>query len=512
MHRPWSLSLGALLILIPLSQKPAVQACRIPVEGEVDGVMLETLKRRIEMALQREVEVIFFEINSYGGRIDWAETIAHAIDTTTGARKVAYIPNKAISAGAFIALSCDEIVMEPRATMGDCQPVILSFQGPPKPAGEKAESAFRKKMATYAADERRDYPVALTRAMVSPQIEVLRVPGADGLPHEFVERDDLYSWSEARLRELQIFDRTDPGQDLGGKRHFSAIVDGEERDLTVISREGEILTVNGEEALDYGFARFVAEDFDEVAALYGVDPREVTVLPVLWWEGFIKVLNSMPAKALLVVLGLLGIFLELKTPGLSVPGVLGVVCFVLVFYASHLAGLAQWIEIIMFGVGIILIALEVFIIPGFGVAGIAGIILAVSSLVLAFVSFSPIQAPQTMFPWLELRQAVTWISGAIGAFVVSLVILARYLPKTPILGRIIHSTSLTAEEGYATQVKRGDLLLGRKGVSRTVLRPAGKIEVEGKTYDAAAQGDFIEVGEQVTIISTSGNRIIVRKA
>ena len=514
---PWFLSAGITLLVIPFlaatfAPPENLRAFRVPVEGEVDGVMLETIRRRIDIALDNNAEIIFFEIDSYGGRVDWAESIAHLIDTTPGPKKVAYIPNKAISAGAFIALACDEIVMHPNATMGDCQPIIPSFTGPPQPAGEKMESAFRKKMAAYAEDESRGYPVALTKAMVSPHIEVLRVPGAEGKEYEYVERDDLYSWSENLLRVRQIFDQTDPSRDMDGKRTFIALVDGEEQDLEVVVKEGEILTMSGKQALEYGFSSFLVEDFDEALPLYGVARDEVGTLPTLWWESFIKVLNSMPAKGLLVLLGLIGIFIELKAPGFGLPGILGIVCFALIFYAGHLAGLAQWIEIIMFGAGLVLIALEIFIIPGFGVAGIAGIILALSSLILALVSFSPLQIPSSSFHWQELREATTMVFGAIGAFAVALVVLVRYLPKTPILGRLMLGASVSAEEGYAARVEHGQTLLGKEGVSRTVLRPAGKIEVDGVTYDAAAQGVFINPGEAIKIIDTSGNRIIVRKA
>ncbi|MCZ6603308.1 MAG: hypothetical protein O6952_09905, partial [Planctomycetota bacterium] len=284
---------GALLALVILlgstySAQKKVRACRITVEGEVNGVMLTTIQRRIDMALERGVEVIFFEIDSYGGRVDFAESIAHMIDTTTGVKKVAYIPNKAISAGAFIALSCDEIVMHPRATLGDCQPVFPSMTGPPKPAGEKMESAFRGKMVAYAQDENRNYPVALTKAMVSPRIEVLRIPGAEGLPHEFVEREDLYSWSETKLRDLQIFEESDTFSGGDERRRFVVIVDGEEVSIPIIVDEGEILTMHGEEAMEYGFARLLVDNLEELVSLYELKSEEVGYLPVLWWENFVK--------------------------------------------------------------------------------------------------------------------------------------------------------------------------------------------------------------------------------
>ena len=512
-RRTWILCAGTLLVLTPALAPAAlppasVRAHHIPVEGMVEGVMLKTLERRIDTALEGGAEILIFEIDSYGGRVDFAESIAHLIDTTTGVKKVAYVTNKAISAGAFIALSCDEIVMRSTATLGDCQPIIPTLEGP-RPAGEKAESAFREKMAAYA--EARGYPVALARAMVSPGIEVLRIPGAEGRAYEFVERSDLDSWSENLLRQRQIISDWDPASDGTGPRRYTVLVDGQEEEITIVDKAGEILTVDGEEAREYGLARFLAEDLDQVLALYEIKPEEVVTLRTLWWEHFVILLNTMPAKALLIVVGLLALFIELKAPGFGVPGVLGIACFGLLFFATHLAGLAQWIEIIMFGSGLVLIAAEILIIPGFGVAGIAGIALVVSGLLLALVSFSPAELPRTAYHWQELKEAVTWLFAGLGGFVVGVVVLVRFLPKTPILDRIVLSASMPAEEGFAARIEMGRSLIGKRGESRTVLRPAGKIEVEGVTYDAAAQGDFIQAGESVIIVDTSGNRILVRK-
>jgi membrane-bound serine protease (ClpP class) len=513
----WCLPLGALLVVAPVLATfsfsvEGTRAYVIPVEGDVDPVMLKTLERRIGEATSHPgVEYLFFDIDSYGGRVDSAESIANLIDSTPGPRKVAFVSNKALSAGAFIAIACDEIVMQPNATLGNCMPVMPTFKGI-ETVDEKMESGFRAKLVSYGED--RGYPAALTAAMVTPGFEILRVPGKEGTEEEFVRRRDLESWSEYELRQRRIVDLSDPLRDGAGSRRFAVILEsGDEAPLEVVNKSGELLTLDGKKAAEYGFARFIASDLrGETLKLYNIPPATVRELPVLWWESVVKILNSLPAKIILLALGLLGFFIEAKVPGFGLPGILGLACFALLFFGAHLAGLAEWIEILMFAAGVVLIVLEVFVIPGFGVAGIAGILLLFSGLILALVSFGPTRLPTTEgYTWYEVKEALATLFGGIGSFFVGMIVLIRFLPKTPVLGRIMHTTSLSAEKGYATEVKEGESLVGRTGVALTVLRPAGKIEVDGVTHDAAAQGEFIERGDRVEIVDTSGNRIIVRK-
>jgi len=205
--------------------------------------------------------------------------------------------------------------------------------------------------------------------------------------------------------------------------------------------------------------------------------------------------------------------MELKTPGFGVPGIVGGASILLLILISSIIGTANIWEIVLVFVGIVLLAVEVFVIPGFGVAGIAGLLCIFVGILLSFLPFLPfIDMPQT--DWAEnylfdrIRDIIVGFTGA----AVLLLVLIRLLPSTPVFRKITLAAAASTEEGFIAANTDQKTLLGKSGIAVTKLRPVGKAEFNGEQYQVVADGDFIEEGCAVEVISVNGNSITVRKA
>jgi membrane-bound serine protease (ClpP class) len=212
---------------------------------------------------------------------------------------------------------------------------------------------------------------------------------------------------------------------------------------------------------------------------------------------------------LLLAGGLLALYIEFKTPGFGLPGVLGILLLAIWFWGHNIAGLAGMEEMILFGLGVVLLLLEIFLIPGFGIVGIAGITLIIVSLLMAMLTRYPGEPWVPSFPRLEIplrNLGLALILSVLGAWIVG-----RFLPKTTAFGKLVLSASTNRQEGYAAS-EDASRLVGLRGVAETPLRPAGMAMFGDERLDVVARGDYIEAGAQIVIAETHGNRIIVEKA
>jgi len=205
--------------------------------------------------------------------------------------------------------------------------------------------------------------------------------------------------------------------------------------------------------------------------------------------------------------GLLGIYIEFKTPGFGFPGISGIVLLAIFFWGHHVAGLTGGIEVLIFAIGILLLALEIFVIPGFGIAGFAGIFCILLSIFMAMVEHYP-GTEWFRLPPMHLDGAVTVIALAIAiAFGLGL-IAAHFLPKTATFQQLVLSTTLDQEHGVVASAP-SDSLLGARGKAVTPLHPSGFGTFNGKRINVVAHGAFIDAGSSIVIAETHGNRIVV---
>ena len=507
MEKTFRIAVGLLCLLLlagpsiaaepnsPGTDPNSVKAAVIDCKGMIDDGLFRSLKRRSQIALDDGAEYLIFEIGTYGGFLQSADDISKYFihDLGKKAHTVAYVTTEAISAGAMISVSCRDIIMKENTTIGDCAPITTGgkLEGVER---EKAESFTRA--AFMRAAEANGYPPALLKAMVSMQIEVYRVKNIQTGEYEFFEKEGLPK--DPNVYELDTKE--------------------------LIVKNDEILTLTASKALEYGIARAVVKDLD--GALDFLAKRDnVTFIgkPILletnWSEEMVRWLNSPGVMAVLVLLALLGVYMELSTPGLGLPGLVAIICFAVIIGSKYLIGLANWVEILVFIVGILLLLVEIFVLPGFGIAGVAGIICIFVGLFGMLIKNPPgkFPWPQTDFGWSFFTNGILSIVVGIIGFGILAAILSKYLPRMQFLsglilipnvsGRVNQKISMTA----APAEKTLNVNVGDRGLVVSTLRPAGRAKFGDAIVDVVAEAEFLGKGTNIRIIKISGNKVVVKK-
>ncbi|MFP4014138.1 MAG: NfeD family protein [Chitinispirillaceae bacterium] len=450
----------------------------VPVSGTVDPGMAAFIGRALNDAVGRyENPLIVLEINTFGGRVDAAYNIVDSIVATEEATTLAYVQSKAISAGALIALAADSLVMRRNTTIGDVAPLTMSEDGP-QMLGEKYQSPLRAKFRTLA--RKNGYPEALTESMVTAEMEIFEVK----LP------DTVLYLDSTRLADL------DPSL----RKQI-------ESTRTVV-REGELLTMTESEAAEYGFSKMTVADFDEMLEKLGYGDWEIVRMDQSWSEVLVRFIGSI--SSILMMIGFAALYIELRSPGFGVPGIVGLVCLGAVFFSQYMVGLADYTELLFLVAGIVFLAVEIFVIPGFGIMGFLGILLMMVGMVLSFQNFV---IPQPEFPWqaeILFRNLLRVVLSIFGA-VVLIYIFFRYFFER--LGTIVQGPYLAASlEGVRADSETAKMpRVGNKGTTITSLRPAGKVSVEGEIYDVVAEGEFMDSGTPIIVSQIQGNRIVVNR-
>ena len=249
--------------------------------------------------------------------------------------------------------------------------------------------------------------------------------------------------------------------------------------------------------------------FDEFKQLYGFT-ADVRVAEANWALELVEALSSPALAILLLVIGFVGIYIELHAPGTGVGAFVAALAFLLFFWSNFLHGTAGWLEVLLFLGGLFCLLLEVLVLPGFGIFGLGGGAMILMSLVLASQTFV---LPQTESQLAELRHSLTVVAAAMVVVVASSIALRRYLPKAPVFNRIVLEP--TSEEDLIDLDYRESLvdyshLVGQVGTASTNLMPAGKADFDGSLIDVITDGLPIDRGTAVVVTKTRGNRVLVR--
>jgi membrane-bound serine protease (ClpP class) len=479
--------LFGLCFALPAQGREGEKVLLLPFEGPVDVGRAHAVENAVRRAIEEEEGYhLLLVIDSPGGQVSYMEQILRAIDRAreAGVRSVAWIRGNAWSAAAIIAIGCDRVYMNKASSIGAAEPILLSpvpADGKAvHPAGEKIVSAMRTQARAVA--ERTNRPALLAAAMVDADIEVLEVL-VDG---------------ERRFVSRQEWDRI---QEKSYEEGFDAVVE-----RTVIEK-GKLLSLSAQQAKDFGFVDGLAGKRSEVLEAEGLEGAEVVVISLSWSQNLANFLTLPLISILLLIIGIGGVYIEIKTPGLGVPGIVGVLSLFLFFFGKYAVGLAEIHEILFFFAGIVLILVEVFVTPGFGIPGIAGIALVLLGL---FLSSQDFIIPSDEAEWVELQTNVLQTMFSLGGTVVVLLILGWVLPKSPLFHRLtlrapITETPLT---GSAVQQFKGNLE-GLQGRAETHLRPSGKGRFEEQVLDIVTEGGFVDKGERIEIRRVEGNRIVV---
>ncbi|NCC72421.1 MAG: nodulation protein NfeD [Sphingobacteriia bacterium] len=276
-----------------------------------------------------------------------------------------------------------------------------------------------------------------------------------------------------------------------------------------VSDSGQVITFTTSEAIKFGFAEGEAENLQDVLEVAGINDYKIIRHELKFTDRIIRFLINPVVSGILIMIIIGGLYFELQTPGIGFPIAASIVAAMLYFMPLYIEGIATHWEIIMFIAGVILIAVELFVLPGFGVAGISGIVLVVAGLAFGMVDIQNFETDS--FPFRELLTSLFIV--IIAAFV-SLTLsfwISKKLFTTTTFGELALRKTQERDQGYTSASDDYMKMIGKEGIAKTVLRPAGKILIDDETYDATAESGFIEKGEPVKVVKYINAQLFVRK-
>ncbi len=445
----------------------------IPIEGTIDLGLPPFIERSIAEAEENNAKAIIFEVNTFGGRVDAATQIKDAI-LDSKVPTVAFINKRAISAGALISLSCEKVFMAGGATIGAT--TAVDMQG--NKASEKVISYMREEMAATAEKRGRDKYIA--RGMVDEELEF-----PNKVMKEFINDGEVIDTIKTKVYYLVIDGDTVTVDDIEGRK------------------QGNLITLTTEQSLKYKIADASIENFEAVLDTLGFSNLVVNKTTENWSENFVRFLTNPVVASLLTTFGFLGILFELQSPGWGIPGSIGLICLILSLSASYIAELATMSDLLVVLMGMLFLMLEAFVFPGFGLAGVAGIVFILWGLYLLLLPDVPVGEE-------VLSQASNGlIIGIIGGLV-GLVLLFRAMTKTKFWRDLTSPDIQKKEDGYVASFG-WEKLVGEEALTETDLHPSGWINVGKERVFALSEGNFIDKNEKVVILSVDGNRVVVRK-
>jgi membrane-bound serine protease (ClpP class) len=428
------------------------------IDDQIAKPMWRTTQKCFEEALRLKVDIILIQMNTYGGLVDVADSIRTKI-LNSSIPVYIFIDDNAASAGALISIACDSIYMRAGGKIGAA--TVVNQTGEQVP--DKYQSYMRATMRATAE--------------------------AHGKDTIITGNDTIIKWKrDPHIAEAMV----DP-----------SIV------VPEISDSGKVLTFTAEEAVKYGYCEGIVKNASDIMKKAGIKNFEIIEYKPSTLDNFINFLLNPVVQGILIMLIAGGIYFELQSPGIGLPLAAAVLGGILYFAPLYLEGLAENWEILVFILGIILLAVEIFAIPGFGVAGIAGIILMVGGLTLAMVD-------NLVFEGGDITLAINAVMRALMIVVVALlfaVIASLYLGKklfdSPVFSKIALQETQQKEDGFTSANPAQHSLAGSEGTAYTVLRPSGKVEIKGEIYDAKSEFGFIEKGSKVRVVRYESGQLYV---
>jgi len=465
--RAVSLGLIMVAVLLQVVVAPLIGEAFTPLadnNGEGRSVVVVPIEGTIDLGLvpfvQRAIDenpdaaAIVIDVDTHGGRVDAAVQIRDSL-LATDVPVVAFVNRRAISAGALISLAADHIVFAPGGSMGAATPVTIE-DGEMQAVGEKMVSYMRAEMRATAEATERDGDLA--EAMVDADVEIEGV---------------------------------------------------------VV--KGKLLTLTTQRATELGVSEFVADDLGDLLEGLGVADAEVVELQENWAESFARFVTDPTVSGLLMSLGVLGIMVELYSPGFGLPGTLGVTSLILFFFGHSTVALVGWEEVIFVSIGLVAMLVEAFVIPGFGVVGVLGIVFVVGGLALALVG-APLDVawelgsnPGGLVDALS-RVIVALATTMVGMGVIVWLFPRNLLPKWLVLGASIGDNApgtVASDEAQTRPHGARVELVGCVGVAATDLRPAGKVRIDGVIVDVVSLHEYIRAGTTVEVTEVEGMRVVV---
>ncbi|TFH48672.1 MAG: nodulation protein NfeD [Bacteroidia bacterium] len=443
-----------------VTSKKLIYLCKI--DKMIAAPLWRTVKRSFDEADSLRADYILIHMNTYGGQVDIADSIRTLI-LNTEIPVIVFIDNQAISAGALISVAADSIYMRPGASIGAATVVDQSGQKMP----DKYQSFMRGMMRATAE--------------------------AHGKKPVIKDGDTTWVWHRnPEIAQAMV----DP----------SIIIQG-------IVDTGQVLTLTALEAIKYGFCEGEAKTVAEVISRAGIEEYTIRELEITGVDKIIMFLVNPIVSGLIIMLIIGGIYFELQSPGIGFPIIAAAFGALLYFAPLYLEGIAENWHLVIFVLGIILVLVEIFAIPGFGVTGILGITGIVTG--LAFVMIDKI-----VFKFGPSSDGVREIVSAFAVVVISMLtsfILSLWLSKklfspNRLFGSLALETVQNKSEGYVSfDTEKQKALIGKKGVAHTILRPSGKVIIDNEVYSAVAMAGFILKGNPVIVKKEEQGQLYVEE-
>ena len=405
---------------------------------EINRWYVSYIKKAIKKAGDEGASLIILELDTPGGLLSSALSIKNYI-IESDIPVVAYINKNALSAGALISLSCEAIYMSDGSIIGAATPVYMKGNEIEK-AGEKEISAMRAAMRSSAERSKKNVRIA-----------------------------------EAMVDETIILSKRNDGIDLDDKT---------------------LLTLSVEEALKVNIADGKANSIIDIIKLRNLSENSTIInVEEEKYDYILRFLINPAVLSALISIGIIGVYIELKTPGFGIGGVISIIAFSIFFFAQVFVGESGFLAPAIFFLGIVLLAIEIFVIPGFGITGILGILGIVAGIFMSFGINN-------------IERAVLVVFVSLIADIILIIILARFILKSKGFKNIVALETDTA--GYHSSVSY-DNLLGCEGITDTFFRPSGNIIINDKKYDAITEGEFINKGAKIKVILVEGNKIVIKE-
>jgi membrane-bound serine protease (ClpP class) len=436
----------------------------VPIRDDIMPPLVYLVRRGVKSAMEDRAALLVLDMETNGGRVDTTEKIIEILNQFQG-QTVTFVNRKAFSAGAFIAVATQYIYMAPQSVIGAAAPLImLPGSGPaevPETMEAKMTSGIRALVRANA--EKNGHNVEVVEAMID------------------------------RTRRLEI--------------------DGE-----VLNEKGQILTLTNLQAeKEYGdppkplFSAGTVQNIDDLLAELGYAGAERVHIEPTGVEQLGSWINAI--SPLLLILGVIGIYLEFKTPGFGIPGLVGVLAFGLYFFGGYVAGLSgmEWIAI--FVIGLVLLAIELFVFPGILVLGFTGALLMLIAVVMAMVDIYPSTPglPTSLQFRVPVEEIVFNLTVTLLGSFLAIWLLSLFLPKTTLYSGLVSST-VSGESSVVLQEAIASKRMGDFGVTISALRPGGKAQFGSEILDVITQGEMIPKGARVRIIGHSSSEAVVELA
>ena len=435
-------------------ETPTALVYEIPVREQISPALLYVIRRGVTEAEKNNAGAIVFVMDTPGGRVDITRDIIGIIrDIKTPV--YTFVERDAYSAGAIIALATPAIYMAPGSVIGAATPIMMSPTGGVQDMNEDVSEKMKSGVAAMvrAAAEQGGHDPALAEAMV--------------------RRESEYT--------------------VG---------------TNVISKAGELLTLTASEAEGI-LSLATVSSVSEMLKHAGIQNAEIRILEITGAEKLARVIAAV--APILLMIGLGGIYIEIKTPGIGLPGILGAIALALFFFGHHIAGLSGMEDAALFVLGIALVLIEIFVTPGFGIIGIGGGLLILFSLINAMSWKVPGELlPAFTGAGATLQTALMNLALALGGTVVLAAGVAKWLPQSRVARPLVLGQNTDAASGFTSSHDRSDLL-GKEGIALMNLCPSGRARIDGEDINVITRGEYIEKNTAITITEIHGNRIVVEQ-